>query len=79
MLVSIHKLIWQMFRVFDCVNLATVAIPAHDVVRAGLGRDMADDTFYNILLHFFDVLWFVFVLATCWSVLISLQKAVVSL
>lgn len=64
--VSIHKMLWKMFREFDSIFFAAVAIPAHNVVRSELGFGVVDDLLYTIRLRFLAVPWFVRGLTICW-------------
>lgn len=67
-------MLWQMSGGIHPVFIATGAIPARNIVQAGLGRDNSDGRFYNILLHFLIGLGFVSKLAAfgfCLTVLVN--------
>lgn len=48
-----------MFQRSDCIFLATVVKPAHDVVRAALPGNEVDDPFQGVLIHFLAIPYFV--------------------
>lgn len=47
--VSILKVLWEVLRWFDGVDLTTVAVPAHEVVWPWHPTGLADGSFQSIL------------------------------